>query len=84
MVNNNINKTNNHSSPQLIQHKKTTTYAIVNQGPGFGQAHKCTWVKPVNGITTFPSVYIVCAYSSYFMVPRLKTLITIIVVMIVW
>ena len=84
MVNNNINKMNNHSSPQLIQHKKTTTYDIVNQGPGFGQTHKCTWVKSANGIPTLPSVYIVCAYSSYLMVSRLKTLITIIVAMIVW
>jgi hypothetical protein len=54
----NINKTNNHSSPQLIQHEKTTTYDIVNQGPGFGQAHKCTWVKSANGIPTLPSVCI--------------------------
>ena len=72
MVNNNIIKTNNHSSPQLIQHKKTTTYDIENQGPDFVQAHKCIWVKLVNGIPTLPSVYIVCAYFSYLMVPRLK------------
>ena len=84
MVNNNNSKRNNHSSPQLIQHKKTTTYDIVNQGPGFGQAHKCTWVKSANGIPTLPSVCIVCAYSSDLMVSRLKTLITIIVTMIVW
>jgi len=64
MVNNftNINKTNNHSSPQLIQHKKTTTYDVRNPGPGFRQAHKCRWLKPVNGIPTLPSVYIACAY----------------------
>jgi hypothetical protein len=84
MVNNNINKTNNHTTAQLIQHKKTTTNDIVNQGHGFGQAHKCTWVKPVNGIPTLPSVYIVCAYSSYLMGPSLKTLITIIMAMIIW
>jgi hypothetical protein len=32
-------KTNNHLSPQLIEHnkKKTTTYDVENPGPGLGQ-----------------------------------------------
>jgi hypothetical protein len=30
----NINKTNNHLSPQLTEHKKTMTYGIGNLGPG--------------------------------------------------
>jgi hypothetical protein len=35
----NINKTNNHLSPQTIKHKEnTTTYGIWNPGPGLGQA----------------------------------------------
>ena len=39
MVNNstNINKTNNHLSPSLNEHKKgTTTYDVGNPGPWFG------------------------------------------------
>jgi len=34
---------------------KTMTYDVGNPGPGFGQAQKCDWVKPVNGIPTLPS-----------------------------
>jgi hypothetical protein len=33
----NINKTNNHLSPQLTEHKKTMTYGIGNLGPGLWQ-----------------------------------------------
>ena len=43
MVNNsnNINKTNNHLSIQIIEHKKNTmTYGIGNIGPGLGQVQK--------------------------------------------
>ena len=32
------------------------TYAIGNPGPGLGQAQKCDWVKPVNGISTLLKV----------------------------
>ena len=55
MVNNsiNINKTNNHVSPQLIDHKKTTAYDIGNTVLGLGQAHKCGIVIPVNGISIY-------------------------------
>jgi hypothetical protein len=59
MVNNstNINKTNNHLSPQIIEHKKkhkkkqnkTTAYNIVNCG--LRQLQRCSDVKPVNDIT---------------------------------
>jgi hypothetical protein len=54
MVNNstNINKTNNHFSPQSIEHKKTTTYGIDNLGPGNGH-DQCGGVKSVNVIQTF-------------------------------
>jgi hypothetical protein len=41
----NINKTNNHLSPQIIEHNKTTSYDVVNPVPGLGQAHGV--VKPV-------------------------------------
>jgi hypothetical protein len=42
MVNNssNINKTNNHLSPQIINPKKTTTYEVGNPGPFLGQTQK--------------------------------------------
>jgi len=40
MVNNftNINKANNQLSPTPIEHERTTTYDVGNQGPGLGQA----------------------------------------------
>jgi hypothetical protein len=34
---------------------KTMTYDVGNPCSGFGQAQKCGWVKPVNGIPTLPS-----------------------------
>jgi hypothetical protein len=37
----NINKTNNHLSSWLTEHKKIKTYDVGNPGPGLGQAHKC-------------------------------------------
>jgi len=42
----NFNKVNNHTSPQLIEHRKF--HNARNPGPGLGQAHKCGEVKPVN------------------------------------
>ena len=36
----NINKTNNHLSPQIINPKKTTTYEVGNPGPFLGQTQK--------------------------------------------
>jgi hypothetical protein len=49
----NINKTNNHISPQIIEHiTNTTIYDAGNTGPGLGQANKYGRVKPVNGIST--------------------------------
>ena len=53
MVNNstNINKMNNHISPQLIKHKqKTMIYDIGNPGPGLRQAQKCSRVQLINVI----------------------------------
>ena len=44
-----INKTKLHLSPQLTQHKKTTTYYLE-----LGQPKICGGVKPVNEIPTFP------------------------------
>jgi len=54
IVNNstNINKTNNHLPPQIIKHKKTTSFSVGNPGPGLVQEQKCGRVKPVNGTTT--------------------------------
>jgi hypothetical protein len=52
MVNNftNINKTNNHLSPQSIEHKKKTMiYDVGNPGPSLGQAQQCGGVKPLIG-----------------------------------
>ena len=40
-----VNKTNNHLSTQLIEHKKkTTTYGVVNPGLSLGQAQKYSCV----------------------------------------
>jgi hypothetical protein len=44
-----FNKTKLHSSPQLTQHKKTTTYYLE-----LGQPNKCGGLKPVNEIPTLP------------------------------
>ena len=42
----NINKPNNHISPELAEHKKgTTTYDVGNSGSGLGQAHKYGGVR---------------------------------------
>jgi hypothetical protein len=51
MVNNftNINKTNNHPSPQPNEHNKTTTiFEVGNLTHGLRQAQQCVGVKPVN------------------------------------
>ena len=46
----NINKTNNHLSPQIntVNIKKTMTYDVGNPGPGLELAQKCGEVKFVN------------------------------------
>jgi len=51
MVNNytNINKPDNHLSPQLIQHKTNTTEDVVNTDPGLEQVHTCGKVNLVMG-----------------------------------
>ena len=49
----NLNKMNNHLSPQLIEHKKKDH--DIWQSPGLGQAHKCEEDKLVNWIPTLPS-----------------------------
>jgi hypothetical protein len=56
IVNNaiNINKTNNHLSHQIIEHKNTMTYDVGNQGPGLRQEQKCGRVKSINGIPPSP------------------------------
>ena len=42
----NINKTNNHLTPQLVdKKKKTTTYDVGNPDPGLGYAQKCTGIS---------------------------------------
>jgi len=48
----NINKTNNHISPQIIEHKKDHNIWLFNPVPGLGQVEKCGRVKPVNRIHT--------------------------------
>ena len=42
------------TSPQIVEHKKTITYANENQGPSLGQTHKCGRVKPTKQILTLP------------------------------
>ena len=58
----NLNKMNNHLSPQLIEHKKKKDYdtsrrssGVGNTGPDLGQAQKCEEVKLVNWIPTLPT-----------------------------
>jgi len=55
MINNStkIIKTNIHLSRQTIEHKKEHD-SIGNPDPCWGQAQKCGWVKPDNGIATLP------------------------------
>jgi hypothetical protein len=50
----NINNTNNHLSPQFIEHKKDiTSYEIENPSLGFRKAfYRCGEVEPVNEILT--------------------------------
>jgi hypothetical protein len=55
MINNflNVNKTNNHLSPQIIEQKiKTMTYDNGNSGLGLRQAQTYGMVKPLNGFPT--------------------------------
>ena len=56
MVNNsaNFNKTNNHHSPLLTKHKKTSTYDLRNPDPDLEQAQTYDGVKLFNGISTLP------------------------------
>jgi hypothetical protein len=65
----NINKTYNHLSPQLNEHKTTTTYDIINLGSGLRQAQQYCGVKPVNVITTLTfcnfEATCMCIVSSY-------------------
>jgi len=50
MINNStiINKTNNHLSLQLTEHKKNTEYDVENSGPSMGQTGKCGGGEKVN------------------------------------
>ena len=43
------------SSEHTHIHTKRKTYDVGNPGPGYGQAQKCSGVKPANGIPTLPS-----------------------------
>ena len=51
----NINKANHHLSSEhkITEHKKTTTYEVVNTGPGLEQTQQCGRVKPVIGCLYF-------------------------------
>ena len=52
IVNNSTNSQEicNILSPQLIKHKKTTTYDVGNPGPGLEKAQICSEDKAVNEI----------------------------------
>jgi len=45
----NINKTNNHLSPQIIEQLKTTTYDVGNAGRGLGQARNLAGLNRSKG-----------------------------------
>jgi len=53
MINNasNINKMDNHISPQIIKYKRTTTYDVGDPGLDLKQTQKCGGVKLVNRFT---------------------------------
>ena len=53
----NINKTNNSTSTQIIEHDKDHDIFLFGMGnsvPDLGQAQKCDGVKPANVIPTLP------------------------------
>jgi len=64
-------------SPQIIEQKKTTTYEVVNPGPGLGQAPKCATMYPNqktlstqpsknnNNIRPTKTKQLVIAFNSY-------------------
>ena len=52
---NTIYTTNIHLSPQITEHKKTTTYDVGNPVPGFGRAQKWGGVKLINVIIILPT-----------------------------
>ena len=61
MVNNfnNINKTKNHLSPEIINTQKNTTIILLELlevRSGLGQVQICGRVKPVNGIPTLQAL----------------------------
>jgi hypothetical protein len=59
----NINKTNNHLSPQITEHKKTTRYDNRNVCPGLGQTN--IWrLKPLNWILYLPLLIIRTSNSN--------------------
>ena len=45
----NINKTDNHLWPQIMQHKRTTKHNMGNPGPGLEQTQSRVGVKQVKG-----------------------------------
>jgi len=51
-----FNNTNNRLSPQLIEHKKATTYEVRNPGLGLRQAPKRGGVEPVAVLSGFALV----------------------------
>jgi hypothetical protein len=51
----NINKTDNHLSLII---KTTTTYDVRNPGPGLEQTQTCGEVKPLIGISTHVSIFL--------------------------
>ena len=70
VVNNstNINKTNNHLSPQLTEHDdKTKTYPDWNPGHDLGRSYKCCEVKPTTLIIwrVYDTEYSVCSTSGF-------------------
>jgi hypothetical protein len=52
---NTIYRTNNHLSPEITEHKKTTTYDVGNSAPCFGQAQNWGGVKLINVIIILPT-----------------------------
>ena len=51
----NINKANNHLSPQIIEYEKGHDIYVRNPDPDLGQAHTCGRIKLLNGMPTLPS-----------------------------
>ena len=63
---------NNYLSPQIIEHKKTTTFAGENSRSVFRHTQKCDTVLPIYGIPIL-SILIIGSQTAIQMIKIIKT-----------